>query len=180
VTEDELLEGGLTGLERDYRKWARAAGLAAFDLIGVDDEDAEARLDDNVDRSWGWLQAALMATLAGTLGAGGEPGEAGVRGLIRQALAMSGGVTETVPVSAVTGIGTGPLILDALAQHGGAVDGWRWVHDSPEHPFPPHEALDGAEAATIDEFAIDFDGWPGDHLGCLCILEPLVRVGADG
>lgn len=182
LTTDELLADALRSYERDYRRWAIGAGLAACAIAGTDAGDEErARLDASVDRSWEWLGAALTALLTRRLAEGGEPREAEIRGLIRQAVALAGGVTETsaagaaVPVTAVTGIGTGPLVLDILQQQGAEIAGWRWVHDSPEHPFPPHVALNGAEASTIEEFGISFDGWPGDHAGCLCQLEPLVR-----
>lgn len=185
LTEDELLADALADLERDYRRWALAAGTAAFGLAEADGNDeARARMDANVDSSWEWLQAALLVSLTASLARGGDPSEAEIRGLIRQAVARAGGVTELaavtdaavrVPVSTVTGIGTGPLTMELLAAAGYEVPGWRWVHDSPEHPFPPHEALDGAEATTPEEFGISFDGWPGDHHGCLCTLEPLVR-----
>ncbi len=196
LTEDELLADGFAALERDYRRWTRETANNALSL--VDDEHVltpeeraswERQRDDNIDTSWSWLAGALGASLSRRIAEGGDPIDAEIRTLIRQAVASAGGVAEfaaaeaietgaamlRVPVSAVTGIGTGPITLDMLGSLGKEVAGWRWVHDSPEHPFPPHVALDGAEASTVDEFATGFDDWPGSHSGCRCLLEVLIR-----
>jgi hypothetical protein len=189
LTEDELLAGAFAGLSKDYKKWAIAAGLSAYAIaVGaaiIDEAEQamwEAQLTANIDASWEWFSHALNDALSRSLSTGTEAAESELRALIRQAVAAAGGATELgatgigkVPVSVVTGIGTGPITLDMLAAADKEVAGWKWVHDSPEHPFPPHVALDGAEAATVDEFGINFDGWPGDHAGCLCTVEPLIR-----
>lgn len=198
ITEDELLADRFDGLEKDFRRWADTAADEALLIALADgelsDEELRAwqqRRDANVDRAWEWLAGALTVMLADRIAEGGDPVDSEVRALVRQALAAAGGVTEfdvadeagravrRIPVTAVTGIGTGPLTLDMLTYGGQEVAGWRWVHDSPQHPFPPHVALDGAEAATLEEFGIGFGGWPGDHAGCLCTIEPLVRRPLD-
>lgn len=193
VTEDELLDDALDRLERDFGRWTEETAAAAFALAmaGVEVDEAVAaevvaRQTAGVSRGWEWLAAALRGVLSRRLGEGGDVPEAEVRALVRQALAAAGGVTElaaaggvSVPATAATGVATGPYIIDALTETGAEVAGWVWVHDDPAHPFPPHVALDGAEAATPEEFGITFDGWPGDHAGCLCVISPLVRRAND-
>lgn len=187
LTEDELLEDALDRLERDWFNWTSEAAAAAFalsvgDAVLADDvvDALSTQRAAGVERGWEWFAVALRGLMSRRLAEGGEPGEAEVRALVRQALAAAGGVTElgggaAVPSTAATGVATGPYVAEALGAAGQEVAGWRWVHDDPAHPFPPHVALDGAEAATAEEFGIGFGGWPGDHAGCLCVLEPLVR-----
>lgn len=190
LTDEDLAADAFPGLERDFRRWADQCADDALeqacDPDALSEEEAgswQQRKQAQIDQSWEWLAAALTALLISRLAEGGEPSDAQVRALVRQAVAVAGGVAEfaaadgaalAVPVTAVTGIGTGHLTLDMLDAAFGTVAGWRWVHDSPAHPFPPHVALDGAEAATVDEFGINFGGWPGDHAGCLCSIEPLI------
>jgi hypothetical protein len=51
---------------------------------------------------------------------------------------------------------------------------WRWRYGTHfrGRPFPPHEGLDGRYMTTFGTL----DGYyPGDHKGCLCMIEPVYR-----
>lgn len=99
-------------------------------------------------------------------------------GLVRDALKAAGGGGEQA-ASFYTG-----SVIDRILRDGGYVaSSWRWTY-GPEawrhRPFEPHKALDGMEFSDVnDERLGNATGgwpgvslyWPGDHPGCLCILE---------
>lgn len=111
-------------------------------------------------------------------------------GIVRSALAVYGDQTlgtdgkpaDGRPLQAVA---AGALNLAFGAQLGLQVGLWMWVHGTPEHPFPPHEDLDGAifddgdpsdtrRDNTTDVWTGSGVFFPGDHEGCSCIAEYLV------
>lgn len=91
------------------------------------------------------------------------------------------------------GLGTGPVITDALESQGALLLGHEWQYhpERSRNTFPPHLALDQARFTTFTDPKLRPDlraAWvgpflhPGDHLGCRCSTSPIVAVpeaGAD-
>jgi len=131
-------------------------------------------------------------------------------GLLRQALAIAGGSPLQVlhgeqpagtpqhlgeawisPGTEVPGgVAAGPRILGAMRDAGVEVHAYRWVYGPAlrAHPFLPHLALDGLtfESFTSDQLQV-VGGFPprshylpGDHVGCVCDVEPLLRAMQGG
>lgn len=115
-------------------------------------------------------------------------------GMVRQAIARVGGAAGLERVEgawvALTdggtrpagGIGTGQLMRDALRDKGAGVDGYRWHYGPAQRsrPFMPHAALDGTTFVSFtDPVLRNGSGFPpfayylpGDHMGCVCDVEP--------
>lgn len=112
--------------------------------------------------------------------------------IIRAALAAYGGqhldaTGRTGDDSPLRGVAGGALNLRLAAQVGAQAGDWQWVHGDPEHPFEPHENLDGqifndgdsgsGRANTGDSWLGVSDYYPGDHDGCTCFALPLLGFG---
>lgn len=205
ATEDELLEGGMPELRDRFDKnvsaaQARALALLAEELDLSDDEVQQISRQQDQDRqaAWVWL-AGAMAGLAKqrlydprpSAPAKGEFDASALvqPGLIREAMARAGGDPGPTTANATPpgGIGTGTLVQDLWARHGGIVNGWVWLYGdagSRSNPFPGHEDLDGVEFASWSDDALRVqpgDEWlgadrysPGDHPWCQCDFAPLM------
>jgi hypothetical protein len=72
------------------------------------------------------------------------------------------------------GLALGSVVYSALGDAGIFQTGVRWVY-SPgigRDEFPPHRAL----AGDFFDYLPTGDGWyPGDHKGCMCHDEPVLR-----
>jgi len=84
------------------------------------------------------------------------------------------------------GVASGDRHLSFLASNGATTGAWMWVHGSPQHPFEPHEELDG-EIINADPVADEHllantsDSWTGlpnysigDHPGCSCSAVDII------
>lgn len=109
--------------------------------------------------------------------------------LIREAVARAGGANGqgvTAAMAAptlVAGIGVSDPSFDVLAEAGIGTEAWRWVYGVyPRMPFPPHKQLDGVMFDNFDDQVLAFNSWPGgflypgDHSGCRCSIEPVMRL----
>lgn len=108
--------------------------------------------------------------------------------VIRQAVAAYGGQDlaadgRSEGAAPLRGVAGGALNLGLASQLGATASMWQWVHGSPEHPFEPHEWLDGqifgegddtSRANTADPWLGTSDYYPGDHEGCTCFALPLL------
>lgn len=116
-------------------------------------------------------------------------------GLVRYAMAVAGGATALTLASPddskyvvlsndrpAGGIGTGELIRNAVTESGDIViEGYQWDYGAAfrQHPYEPHEELDGEVVESPLDFGEDDFGpaFPGDHPGCSC--GPLIPVYAQ-
>lgn len=102
--------------------------------------------------------------------------------LLRQVIATAGG-SSTATVAALPsptfadpqGFAVGVLSLRDMKKSGVQLVNWRFRY-GPLHrdvPFLPHKEQDGRFANTDGEV----HGWfPGDHKGCECFLDPVLRI----
>ena len=219
TSASELLDGAWESFGQQFKLWVRQGGDAALDLVSqvlsdfTEAQRVEAKLAllGNADQAWAWLQNALgdvgkqalfnpARGAVATLGTVGE-WEQSMRvppGLIREALAMAGGATGLRgPAGVVTpsnakpvgGVGTGDVVMGALADGGASVDGYVWNYGPGRRAeFPPHSELDGTVFTNFDdEVLANGEGWPetpfyypGDHDGCLCDFDPIVLAPDEG
>ncbi len=195
--------------------WVPAAFAATSDAITRAAPDQADRVADEVtagqdDRSTsgrGRLIAAMIAlAVARTMDpfAATPDGESDdlIRvpaGIVRQALAATGGVTspgtpplglagEIGPSSSAGMLATGPQAQRALRIAGFTVSAWEWHHSLMTNPVPAHSALDGEtftdwhddkllNTAPFPVFAYLF---PGDHAGCKCSTTPVLTPITEG
>ncbi len=86
-----------------------------------------------------------------------------------------------------TGLATGPVVQQALADEGAVLVGWEWDYrpHQPRKTFEPHRRLHGVRFSTWTDPKLDTDAstaWlgryfhPGDHKGCLCGSTPIFAV----
>lgn len=143
----------------------------------------------------------------GALTAASNPGEVDPSsliptGLIRQALAVIGGQVETsddpnvgawvslTPFGTPAGgVATGERMRRTMRTRGAEVQGFRWVYGPGirQTKFEPHRRLDGREFDNFDDDVLaNTTGWPpfafympGDHAGCKCDVEPIIRAPKD-
>ena len=185
ATEDELLQGSLATLEKQYDDWTLAAqrqalrtasGIRQGAYSDADVAAIESQQDTDREQGWLWLAAALTALMRARLHdpRAGFPDERGEfdpsvslpYGYFRSALAIAGGnaisrssATGPVLTQAGTpagGIGTGPVILDSLAARAGVVTGsYIWLHGGAAKPLEGHLLLDGAEFTGWDDPILD-------------------------
>jgi hypothetical protein len=105
--------------------------------------------------------------------------------LIREALALAGGVTGmrgtpgvlTPTGSApIGGVATGEIVTDTIRESGYTIEAYRWVYGPGRRAtFRPHMRLDGTLFTNFDDPAlINGSTWPpnqffypGDHRGCV-------------
>jgi hypothetical protein len=191
LSEDRLLENAFAGLGEEFDQWVRHAQEQALNLVPRLQGHERARALEEMARSrqsaWEFASTALMSLARGKLydpapdaPALGEQA-AGVLvpfGLIREAVARSGGATEP---GAWVGIGSGPTIMGMLGDKGVKPKGYVWMYG--EFPrtssFEPHAELDGLEFRNFDDEQLaNNEGWPavsyfmpGDHDGCMCDFE---------
>lgn len=192
-TEDALIEGSASSFVARARPWIRASQLEALKRVaqatGQDPGDLE---ETTRDRREEGLNLSVIALAAGFTAAAHAflynpspevdgPGEASdlsaPLGSIREAIALAGGGER--------GIGSGPLVAEALRAGGYAVGGFTWNYgDEPRKTFPGHLQLDGERFASEDDPALTVmpeDAWlgvpfmfPGDHEGCRCSWDPVI------
>lgn len=219
VTPEDLLADSWDTLRDQFMAWgesaqAEALELAAQTVAGFTEAERAAlklRQAADLDEAWNWLEQHLRGYAQEQLFAPDAEEVAGELvealsvppGMLRQALARAGGATiETTGIGgeawtaitndgrAVGGIGTGDLILGALADHGAGREGYRWVYGAAvrKQPFEPHVALDGVEFENFDdEVLANTSGFPdlpyympGDHGGCICDFEPIIMSPEEG
>jgi hypothetical protein len=116
-------------------------------------------------------------------------------GVVRIALAIAGGMNpddapsmdDAVIPAGLDELGTGTITSDMLSANGSEVAGYEWSHGGTDHPFEPHENLDGVEFADwTDDVLANDEGFPevpyyfpGDHAGCSCDWTTLFTEGGD-
>lgn len=204
MTDAELLANAFADLDGRYLAWTTDAQRKALRVVagvtGLSVEDQERLVEEGEERRLAGLavlSAGLLdlarARLYDPHPAAPPRGEhdASMRvpaGLVREALAVSGGVEKTQRTDTggvldeegnpVGGVANGPDVMAIFQASGIVTNGWVWEHGDPSQPFPPHEALDGVEFDTWDDPVLIPSGeadWldgdymrPGDHAGCQC------------
>jgi hypothetical protein len=131
-----------------------------------------------------------------------DPTSQSPTGLIRQAMRVAGGVSPSDNAAQIStngegsawittpdgsspgGIATGELIAGIIRDEGGAIQGYRWVYGPADrrNPFHPHMALEGFIFHSFTDPRLVIGGSfpstghyiPGDHVGCICDVEPIV------
>jgi len=202
IDAERLLEDALEEAERRWELWLRRAqaearriSASALMLEEFEVDALEQRQDDRRAAAWPLFAAALMTAARHSLFAPvPAPGEPRVQpGVVREVLARAGGSSPVVsPSGAVTDVKTGgPVrlvatgddVADLWGAHGRPWTGYRWHHGDPDRDFPDHLALDGVEFDTWESPELSTIGsesewigpywFPGDHVGCQCLAEPL-------
>lgn len=215
-TTDDLLAGAWEDFGRLFKLWVTQGGDSALELVSqslsgmtaAQRDTARLRMLRSIDDAWAWLedalgdagQAILLNPDRGVVNALDSVGEwaADVRvppGLIREALALAGGVTGmrgtpgvlTPTGSApIGGVATGEIVTDTIRESGYTIEAYRWVYGPGRRAtFRPHMRLDGTLFTNFDDPAlINGSTWPpnqffypGDHRGCLCDFEPVLIEG---
>jgi len=215
VDDAGLLDGGYDELLDDVDVWVEqtrdrsrqmiAAWLAQHgvtvsaaalaELAGYDEQDSEAGRQALAAGLLGYATARLYRPdMPGQdLGEGFADGSLPA-GVTRRPLGVYGGQDvgqvgdqdSRGAVIPLRGVASGDRHLSFLASNGATTGAWMWVHGSPQHPFEPHEELDGevfGEDPVADEHLLAnttaaWTGMPnwtiGDHDGCQCSAVDLV------
>jgi len=210
LEEQQLLAEAFGRLREQYAEWTATAAEEALDAaVGIarlDRSDPEVarqigvlrdRFAENVDASWPVLEGGLrdlaserLYTPDPTVDPLGElPSSIVPPGLVRQALAVAGGIpgdhSGTGPRNGLT---SGQLLDGFLRDHGQEVVEYEWSYGISARPFPPHRDLDGVVFAGFDDPVLNSSGsgsWvgssyaPGDHKGCHCDYAPIYRDSRD-
>lgn len=206
LTSDELLDGAWDDVVVRYRKWSGAAYDEATGVVsGVIGEfrtgypeAMKQTFSNHLDESEVLLRRGLQGIAAEKmLDPKGldEVGELVPNGFVRHVVARAGGTTDitstgyayvalTSDGGPLPGLATGPLLEDALHDHGAAITAFRWVYGPAfrQSPFRPHARLDGVVFTNFDDPKLaNTSGFPatafyipGDHRGCRCDAEPIV------
>ena len=188
----------------------KAALVKAQELSGGDDESTtqvDVTMAAGLASGWAFLQAA-MDTIAEHAAYNPNPNVTAEQavaalnpdtlvpaGVVRAAVSVAGGTNPSaftmttlssgatvpaIPSSPVGGIGSGSTISDYLSSMGASPQGYTWEWGGSDHPFEPHEDLDGEEFDSWDSAKLDNTGdwpptdsfFPGDHDGCSCQATP--------
>lgn len=113
-------------------------------------------------------------------------------GMVRAAVARAGGNGAVTPDGLSTdghpagGIGGGPTVGEVVGQAGFAVEGYEWEYGvAPRaRPFENHQRLDGYRFTDFTDPGLEIP-WPGpwaipgDHVGCLCDVLPILIETAE-
>lgn len=206
LTPDELLADSWDDLVVRYRKWATVAADDATTVIGGFIGEWRTGYPAAMKATWaGHLDESEAMLRAGLHGIAvdkfldpkglDEVGELVPNGFVRHVLARAGGTTDIAGTgyayvslradgSPLPGLATGPMATDAIEDHGGKVQAFRWVYGPAwrTSPFRPHSRLDGVVFHNFDDpKLINGSGFPpfshympGDHAGCRCDAEPIV------
>lgn len=182
---------------------------AELDIDDDELDEIRARQTTQRAEAWGWLAVALVGLANRRLfdtsadaPAEGEfdPTISVPAATIREAVARAGGEDVTVESGAMYantgtqpagGVATGRTARDVMAQHGAVITGYRWDYGDPSArmlPFPPHERVDGEEFTSWQDPDLRNDDpfppvpflSPGDHAGCRCSYELLIRTPVEG
>lgn len=165
------------------------AGLATYAAARLFDPRPNAPALGEFDQSVLAPTAAIRQALS-TAG-GGKPASSsstGKGGTVGDSATPGGTYRNPVTDAVSTGVTDGPSITGMLQQLHISTAGWVWVVGFPEHPFEPHQNLDGVEftAWTAPELANE-DSWPdgafyfpGDHDGCQCSTEMILTEDGAG
>lgn len=112
-------------------------------------------------------------------------------GTIRRAVSIAGGMKASATAAAhiAGGVATGPHTITALRESGLGLERWVWQYGPSDRSFPGHERLDGAEFNSWEDDVLAVqpeDAWlgrdfyaPDDHIGCMCLAEPVFAALAD-
>lgn len=189
---EALFAGAFTGLASSYHDLTLAAQLAWREIIarasGVGFTAVELeRMAADAIASRGVLEAAvrkvvedrlLSADAHQVLDGERTPGVSIPATVARRASARAGGYNVAGSPDKMDGweggLASGPTTADLARDHGLSQEGVEWVYGDAirEHPFEPHEDLDGTAFTGPDDPELDGCPWglcyPGDHLGCLC------------
>jgi hypothetical protein len=211
LEEQQLLAEAFGRLREQYVEWTATAAEEALDaaagLAGLDRSDPDVarqvgvlrdRFADNTDASWPVLEGGLRELAADRLydpdptadPVGELPSSIVPPGLVREALAVAGGVPADASGTGVrNGLTSGQLLDGFLRDHGQEVVEYEWSYGISSRPFRPHARLDGVVFAGFDDPVLDSTGtggeWvggsfaPGDHRGCHCDYVPIYTDGRD-
>jgi hypothetical protein len=216
LEEQQLLAEAFGRLREQYTEWTSNAAEEAIDaaaqITGLDRSDPDVqrhvaelrdRFAENTEASWPVLESGLNDLAADALyspdPAAPEVGEVAAGrvppGLVRQALAIAGGLAADHPGTAgpgrpLSGLTSGALLDGFLRDAGAEVAEYEWAYGISARPFPPHAALDGLVFAGFDDDALSTShhpsgAWvgesfaPGDHKGCHCDYVPIYTDGRD-
>jgi len=210
--EAELLADAFARLRTQYVDWSSGAAEEAIDtaarLSGLPRDHptvvrmvAELRdaFAESIEASWPALEQSLTDLAAERLyqpdpslpDVGELPDGLVPDGLIRQALALAGGLggaeTLTGPLSALT---SGELLGGFLRDSGVQPVEYEWVYGISSRTFTPHAQLDGLVFSGFDDPALRtaaFPGYewigdsfaPGDHAGCHCDAAVIYADGGN-
>lgn len=215
VDDTSLLDGGYDELLDDVDSWVEqtraqsramiaawlrqhgvtVSAAALAELAGYDQQDSQAGRQALAAALLAYATARLYRTdmpgqdlgegfADGSLPAGVTRRPLGVYG--GQDVGQVGALDARGAVIPLRGVASGDRQLSFLASNGASTGAWMWVHGSPQHPFEPHELLDGevfGDDPVADEhlLANTTDTWTGlpnysvgDHDGCSCSAVDLV------
>ena len=182
-------------LERARNRKGKLVRAAAEELELDDDEIPVLPSEDQERSAIVTLVANLVGWTLGAIAAGradtgiDELGERDISRVIpaapfREALSIA-----SLSPAADVGVGIGQTVDIDLVSWLAGIDrqqvGFTWVwgfYGTPAKPFAPHEELSGVVVAGLDdERLVNVDEFPaapfyvpGDHIGCLCELVPVI------
>jgi hypothetical protein len=211
ISPSDLMGNDWSSLKTQFYDWTEAAQKQALTtalrigaLTSESDavKGAEAAMILGRDKAWEWLSQAMTA-LGEHLLYSPDPNTSATdwgelnpdtivpTGTIRAALGIAGGGDVALDPGGVTTmnlgepigqVATGSTITELIEASGGEVAAYVWEHNSlSQHPFEPHEDLDGKQFVSFDsEVLANTTGWPdnqyyipGDHAGCGCDAVPI-------
>jgi hypothetical protein len=200
MDERALLAEAFDRLHGQWTEWTQAAAAEAIDtaarISGLSRGDpnvmrAVAELRDRfaeaAETAWpalhdglNELATDLMYQPDPALPDVGELADGAVHpGLVRQALAVAGGMAaDATGAPPLSGLTSGALLGSFLRDNGAVPVEYEWAYGISSRPFPPHQHLDGLVFTDFADPALSTagtgGGWvggsfiPGDHKGCHC------------
>ena len=156
------------------------AGLVTFTAARLFDPRPNAPALGEFDSSMNAPVAVVREAL--TTAGGGSSGVAHDG----RAAGITPGGTSRDPVTdrVATGVTDGASVSGMLQRLHISTTGWVWNVGEPDHPFEPHQDLEGVEFTSwTDEALANPDSWPeggwyypGDHDGCQCYPEQILSA----
>lgn len=159
------------------------AGLVAFTSARLFDPRPNApalgEFDSALNAPVSVIREALTTAGGGSSGLAHDGAAAGI----------TPGGTSRDPITdrVSTGVTDGASISGMLQALHISTTGWVWNVGEPDHPFEPHQELEGVEFTSwTDEALVNSGSWPeaafyfpGDHDGCQCYPEQILSAEDD-